>query len=76
MLIDLELPDEVEQSGTEEKVNMCKALEEMRQDAIEEGKAETKQQIIQNMLGQSLSPEEIADLTGIPLEEVEKIAAN
>ena len=51
---------------------MCKALEEMKQDAIEEGKTE----IIQNMLNKSLSPEEIADLTGVPLEKVQIIAAN
>lgn len=72
MLIDLKLLDEAEQSGKEKRVNMCKAIEEMRQSAREEGRAE----IIHNMLKKSLSLEEIADLTGIPLEEVEKIAAN
>lgn len=83
LLMDLEIPVAAGQNE-EEDGNMCKAIEEMRQSSKEEGLAEglatglaeAKKQIIQNMVGQSLSPEEIADLTGIPLEEVEKIAVN
>ena len=55
---------------------MCKAIEEMRQSSKAEGVAETKKQIIQNMLKKFLSTEAIADLTGVPLEEVQRIATN
>ncbi|MGN0154235.1 MAG: hypothetical protein ACI4A3_07270 [Lachnospiraceae bacterium] len=49
---------------------MCKAVEEMRKNSREEG----KQEIVQNMLAKNLSPEEIADLTGVSLEMVLQIA--
>lgn len=75
LLMDLEIPIETGQNE-EEDGNMCKAIEEMRQSSKAEGLAEGKRQIIQNMLQKSLSLEEIADLTGVPLETVQDMAEN
>lgn len=83
LLMDLEIPM-ITRENEEEDGNMCKAIEEMRQSSKAEGVAEglatglaeAKKQIIQNMLKKLLSTEVIADLTGVPLEEVQRIAAN
>ena len=75
LLMDLEISVKDTQYK-EEGGNMCKAIEEIRQSSRAEGLAEGKQQIIQNMLNKGLSPEEVANLTDVPLETVQSIAAN
>ncbi len=72
LLLDLEWTVEVRQSIKEDSIDMCKAIEEMKRSS----KAEGEQGIVRNMLNKKLSPEEVADLTGVPLETVLKIAAD
>ena len=54
---------------------MCRLLEEMRNEAAEKAKAEGKISTALNMLARGRdSIEEIAELTELPLEEVQKLA--
>ena len=50
-----------------------KGREEGREEGIEKGRAQELERILQNALLKGHSPEQIADFTGIPLEEVLKV---
>ena len=52
-----------------EKVNMCKGLEGMKEDA----RIEERERLIMNALQKGKTPEEVSDFLGVPLEEVETI---
>lgn len=62
---------EVENMRKEERVNMCQALEELYQDALEEGI--TRAKTIFRLSAQGKTEQEIAEETGITLEEVKAI---
>lgn len=54
-----------------QKTIMCKMLEDMRNEAAHEAKREGARKIAKRLLKmEKLSHEEIADGTGLPLEEV------
>lgn len=80
MLLDLDILSKKSEDGKESGFNVCKAVEDMKRDSKEEGIAEGleegKREIVLNMLAKKLSPEKIADLTGISLETVKQIAEN
>ena len=50
-----------------------KGREEGREEGIEKGRAQELERILQNALQKGHSPEQIADFTEIPLEEVLKV---
>lgn len=53
---------------------MCKAMEEMWEKAVQEGKEETRIENAKRMLKDGrLSPELIAEYSGLPLEKVVKL---
>ncbi len=58
--------------GLEE--GMEKGMEKGMEIGREEGEKETSRLIARNLLGESMSHEKIAELTGLPLAEVEKLA--
>ena len=73
------------------EMNMCRALEELEQEAMEQGlerglergleqglekgKSEQALIIVKNMLRKGLDMKDIAELTEVPLEMVEKVKA-
>lgn len=57
-----------------QKTIMCKMLEDMRNEAAHEAKREGARKIAKRLLKmEKLSHEEIADGTGLPLEEVKAL---
>ncbi|MDE5937419.1 MAG: transposase, partial [Ruminococcus sp.] len=59
----------------EEYVDMCKAIEDMRNDAVHEGASESAKSIAKNLLTDgTFSLEKIASMTGLTLEEVQALA--
>lgn len=58
----------------EDKIDMCKALNDLYQDGIAEGKAagiaEEKEQMVRKMLKKNLELEMISDIAGISVEEI------
>lgn len=54
-------------------MNMCTALEKLMDKGREEGREEGKQEIIRNMLKYKMPPAEIAMLTGVAIEVIEKM---
>ena len=57
-----------------QKTIMCKMLEDMRNEAAHEAKREGARKIAKRLLKmEKLSQEEIADGTGLPLEEVKAL---
>lgn len=66
---------EVEALQKEEKINMCQAMEEWYQDAVEEGRSEgiTLAKTIFRLSAQGRSEQEIAEETGISPGEVKEI---
>lgn len=72
VLIHLEFP---EKESEEEDDDMCKALEDIRQMGITEGKAEGEDSILLTMLSRGMTCEEISDLTGMPIERVKQVEA-
>jgi nucleotide-binding universal stress UspA family protein len=67
-----------------EDTNVCKAIEDMKKEAVEEAlkeaekKAEAtgKNKSIEQMLSKGRTPEAIADFCGYDIEEVRKVAEN
>jgi hypothetical protein len=67
-----------------EDTNVCKAIEDMKKEAVEEAlkeaekKAEAtgKTKSIEQMLSKGRTPEAIADFCGYDIEEVRKVAEN
>lgn len=57
------------------EMNMCRALEELEQEAMEQGLEQAKCIIVKNMLRKGLDMKDIAELTEVPLEMVEKVKA-
>jgi hypothetical protein len=55
-----------------EEANVCKAIEDMKREAVEEG----KNKCIEQMLLKGRTPEAIADFCGYDIEEVRKVAEN
>lgn len=59
---------------------MCRLLEEMRNEAAEKAKAEGNHEkavsTALKMLAKGYETEEIAEITGLALEEVQKLADN
>lgn len=68
VLIHLEFP---ERESEEEDDDMCKALEDIKQMGITEG----KDSILLTMLAKGMTCEEISDLTGMPIERVKQVEA-
>ncbi len=64
---------EYEFDEKEENWNMCKGLEDLRNDSVAEGRAEALNDIVCNMYEQGLAIEEIARYTKLELEEVKRI---
>ena len=60
-----------EQKGM--KRGMEKGMEEGMEKGMEKGKAEEKQQIARNMKSFGLAPEAIAKMTGLSLEEINRL---
>ncbi len=56
-----------------QEVNICKAWEELRSEDRAEGRAEERRNTIRRMLSKNKTPEEIADLCGYDLAEVEVV---
>ncbi|MDO4323038.1 MAG: Rpn family recombination-promoting nuclease/putative transposase [Lachnospiraceae bacterium] len=54
-------------------IDMCSALEELKQQGIEEGIKKGIRSVVENMLRRGLEDREIAELSGIPRTEVEAI---
>ena len=52
---------------------MEKGMEEGMEKGMEKGKAEEKQQIARNMKSFGLAPEAIAKMTGLSLEEINRL---
>ena len=63
----------VSEKNGKESVNMCKALEDIYNDGLNEGKKELIAQLIQNNFSKGYSPEMIADMLEVELEIVQKI---
>lgn len=57
------------------EMNMCRALEELEQEAMEQGLEQAKCIIVKNMLRKGLDMKDIAELTEVPFEMVEKVKA-
>ncbi len=78
VLIHLDFPEK--RSNKEEDTDMCKALEDIKQMGIAEGRvegeAEIKKSIILTMLSKGISCEEISSLTDIPLELIKQVQHN
>jgi predicted transposase YdaD len=55
--------------------NLKDALEAEREDAWEEGRNDAAREIAKNLLALSMSQATIADVTGLPIETVQEIAA-
>lgn len=54
----------------EEKVNMCKALEDLK----EEGRESAKREFVRKLLAKKqFTYEEISDMTDVPVDEIQKI---
>ena len=54
----------------EEKIDMCKAMDEWYEDALREGRSEERESIIISMLSKGLSAEEIKSYTNGTDEEI------
>ena len=55
---------------------MCKAMEDMRNESLQEGKKEEKRLTVLRMLEiGKYALEEIAEIAGLPLDEVKKLQA-
>lgn len=53
---------------------MCKAMEDMRNESLQEGKKEEKRSTVLRMLEiGKYALEEIAEIAGLPLDEVKKL---
>lgn len=61
------------------EINMCRALEELEQEArlkgLERGKSEQALIIVKNMLRKGLDMKDIAEMAEVPLEMVRKVKA-
>ena len=55
------------------KINMCKAVEEIKRDAMDEGIEKGIDQIVISMLKNNISAAEIAKMTGLSLDKIRKI---
>ena len=55
------------------KINMCKAVEEIKRDAMDEGIEKGIDQIVISMLKNNVSAAEIAKMTGLSLNKIKKI---
>ncbi len=80
MLLDLDLSTQVEDEKREGENNVCEAIRQIKEEERAEGRDEGRKQathdVICNMLKKQLSLEEIAELTGVALEEIQEIANN
>lgn len=52
---------------------MCRAIEEMRNQEREEGRAEGRVLLIKKMLSKQMAPEEIIDICDCNMQEVQEI---
>lgn len=65
--------DKIFKDGEETWV-MCKAIEDMRNESLQEGKKEEKRLTVLRMLEiGKYALEEIAEIAGLPLDEVKKL---
>lgn len=76
-----------EREKQEDKVDMCKAIQDMieegkaeglkegKAEGLKEGKMELLRQIVENGFSQGLSLEEISRLSGYPAEFIQKMAS-
>lgn len=56
---------------------MCKAMEDMRMESLQEGRKESMKEVALRMLADgALSLEKIAEYSGLSLEEVKKLNEN
>ncbi len=58
----------------EEQIDMCKAIEDMKEDARNEGRMETKSQIAMSMLRKNEPVEIIIEYTGLSDQQIQKLA--
>ncbi len=56
-----------------EKIGLQKGIEQGREQGIEQGREEHKAEIVRTIRSKGKTPEEISELTDIPLDEVEAI---
>lgn len=76
MLLDLDLSTQVEDEKREGENNVCEAIRQIKEEERAEGRKQATHDVICNMLKKQLSLEEIAELTGVALEEIQEIANN
>jgi predicted transposase/invertase (TIGR01784 family) len=55
---------------------MCKIMEDMVNETARETARETAMEIAKNLIEEGMSYEQIAKVTGLPLEEVQKLAGD
>ena len=56
-------------------LKMCKIMEEYGKECAEEAKVATKTETARRMLADGLNNEKVAQYSGLPIEEVQKLAA-
>ena len=64
------LKKEIAKEEAEGEMNMCKALEDWYQDGVNEGKELGRNVIIQRMLQDNMSVEQISRLTGVCEQQI------
>ena len=58
----------------EEEINMCKALEDLKEEGREEGREFAKREFVRKLLAKKqFTYEEIFDMTDVPVDEIQKI---
>jgi hypothetical protein len=55
---------------------MCKIMEDMVNETARETAMETAMEIAKNLIEEGMSYEQIAKVTGLPMEEIQKLANN